>query len=214
MIFFFFFALFLKPLLRHVEVPRLGVQSELQPPAYARATATRDPSCICDLHHSSPQRRIPNLLSKARDRTHSLMVPTGFANLTVIFLTTKVKGCHELVVCPFCSTSRTKARVLGVHALKSTRLFRVPSQFSWQTLQPLRSSLWTWQQPHSVWSCAKERCCLPSIESSGSFSLPPSGAAESPFPGEMTSQTCGRQTLPSSLRLLSGSQKRSEREER
>ena len=30
----------------HMEVSRLGVESELQLPAYTRATATRDPSCI------------------------------------------------------------------------------------------------------------------------------------------------------------------------
>ena len=34
----------------------------------------RDPSHICDLHHSSRQCRILNPLSKARDRTHNLMV--------------------------------------------------------------------------------------------------------------------------------------------
>ena len=38
--------LFLGPHLRHMEVPRLGVQSELQLPAYTTATATQDPSCI------------------------------------------------------------------------------------------------------------------------------------------------------------------------
>ena len=68
--------LFLGPLLRHMEVPRLGVQSELQPPAYARATATQDPSRVCNLHHSSRQRRIINPLSKGRDRTRNLMVPS------------------------------------------------------------------------------------------------------------------------------------------
>ena len=36
-----------------MEVPRLGVQSELQLPVYATATATLDPSHICD--HSSQQ---------------------------------------------------------------------------------------------------------------------------------------------------------------
>ena len=40
---------------QHVEVPRLGVQSELQLPASTTATAMLDPSCICDLHHSSRQ---------------------------------------------------------------------------------------------------------------------------------------------------------------
>ena len=58
---------------RHMEAPRLGVQSELQPPAYARATATQDPSQVCDLHHSSWQHWIPNSLSKARDWTSVLM---------------------------------------------------------------------------------------------------------------------------------------------
>ena len=33
-------------------------------------------SCICNLHHSSRQCRIPNSLSKARDRTQNIMVPS------------------------------------------------------------------------------------------------------------------------------------------
>ena len=36
-----------------MEVPVLGVRSELELPAYATATATWDPRLICDLHHSS-----------------------------------------------------------------------------------------------------------------------------------------------------------------
>ena len=58
----------------HMEVPRLGVKSELQLLAYAAATATWEPSHICDLHHSSWQHLILNPLSKASDRTHNLMV--------------------------------------------------------------------------------------------------------------------------------------------
>ena len=58
---------------RHMEVLRLGVKSELQPPAYAPATATPDPSQVCDLYHSSQQRHILNPLSGARDQTHFLM---------------------------------------------------------------------------------------------------------------------------------------------
>ena len=54
-----------------MEVPRLGVESELQLPAYT--TATRDPSHVCDLHHSSRQRRILNPLNEARDWTCILM---------------------------------------------------------------------------------------------------------------------------------------------
>ena len=56
--------------LQHMEVPRLGVKSEL---AYTTATVMQDPSLVCDPHHSSPQRRILNPLSKARDRTCVLM---------------------------------------------------------------------------------------------------------------------------------------------
>ena len=42
---------------------------------YATATATWDPSHVCDLHHSSGQCWILNTLSEARDRTCNLMVP-------------------------------------------------------------------------------------------------------------------------------------------
>ena len=37
---------------------------------------TSDLSHVCNLHHSSRQRQIPNPLSQARDRTHNLMVPS------------------------------------------------------------------------------------------------------------------------------------------
>ena len=67
---------FLGPHPQHLDVPRLEVQSDLQLPAYATATATQDPSCVYDLHHSSRQRRILNPLSEARDGTHNLMVPS------------------------------------------------------------------------------------------------------------------------------------------
>ena len=61
---------------QHTEVPRLGIQSELQLPAYARATATRDLSRACDLHYSSWQQQMLNPLSEARDRTRNLTVPS------------------------------------------------------------------------------------------------------------------------------------------
>ena len=59
-----------------MEVPRLGVKSELQLLAYTTAIATPDPSYICELHHSSLQRQILIPLSEARDQTHNLMVPS------------------------------------------------------------------------------------------------------------------------------------------
>ena len=69
----FIFSCFLGLQLWHTEVPRLGVESELQLLAYATATPVEDLSHICDLHHSSQQCRILNPLSKARDWTHVLM---------------------------------------------------------------------------------------------------------------------------------------------
>ena len=53
----------------HIEVPRLGVKSELQ--WLATAIATRDLSQVFDLHRSS--RQYLNPLSRAWDRTHILM---------------------------------------------------------------------------------------------------------------------------------------------
>ena len=41
--------------------------------AYTTATGMLDPSCVCDLHHSSQQHRIPNPLIEASDRTFILM---------------------------------------------------------------------------------------------------------------------------------------------
>ena len=51
----------------HMEVPKLGVELELQLPASATATLTPDLSQVCDLHHSSRQCQILNPLSEARD---------------------------------------------------------------------------------------------------------------------------------------------------
>ena len=71
---FFFFFLGLHP--QRMEVPRLGVESELQLPAYTTGTETSDPSHICDLHHRSWQRWILNPLKEAMDGTHILMDPS------------------------------------------------------------------------------------------------------------------------------------------
>ena len=71
----YYYYFFLGPQPQHMEVPRLGAQSELQLLAYVTATATPDPSHICDLHDSSQQHRILNPLCEAGDRTHNLMVP-------------------------------------------------------------------------------------------------------------------------------------------
>jgi len=48
-LFFFFLGLHLWD----IKVPKLGVESELQLPACATATAMPDPSLVWELHHSS-----------------------------------------------------------------------------------------------------------------------------------------------------------------
>ena len=50
-----------------MEVPKLGVESELQQQAYAMATAMWDLSHACDLYHGSQQHWILNPLRECRD---------------------------------------------------------------------------------------------------------------------------------------------------
>ena len=64
---FWFCFLFLGSYPWHVEVPRLGVESELLLLAYTTATATPHLNHVCDIDHSSRQCRILNPLSEARD---------------------------------------------------------------------------------------------------------------------------------------------------
>jgi len=66
-LFFIFIFCFLGPHLQHMEVPRLGVKSELQLPAYTTVTEKWDPTHICGLHHSSRQCRILNPPREARN---------------------------------------------------------------------------------------------------------------------------------------------------
>lgn len=67
------FFCFLGPHLWHLEVPKLEVESALQPPAYTTATAMRDLSRVCGLQHSSRQRWILSPPREARDQTRVLM---------------------------------------------------------------------------------------------------------------------------------------------
>ena len=73
-----FFVLFLGPQLQHMEVPRLGLKSELQLLTYTTATAMPDPNHFCDLSLSSKQRCILNPLSKARDQSTSSWILVRF----------------------------------------------------------------------------------------------------------------------------------------
>ena len=60
-----------------MEVPRLGDESELQLGAYTTATATVDPSYLCNLHHGLWQHEIPNPLSEAKDQKPTSSDSTG-----------------------------------------------------------------------------------------------------------------------------------------
>ena len=73
LVFFFFFFFSLELHLRHMEVPRLGINSELQLPVCTTATVMPDLSRISELHCNLQQCWILNPLSEARDRTHFLM---------------------------------------------------------------------------------------------------------------------------------------------
>ena len=59
-----------------MEVPRLGVELELQLLAYATATAMPGLSRVCNLHHGSWQHQIFNQLSEVRDQIRILMDPS------------------------------------------------------------------------------------------------------------------------------------------
>ena len=72
---------FLGPHPWHMEVPKLGVKSELQLLAYTTATATSDLSSICDLYYNLRQYWILNPLSEARDQTCILMDTSQVPNL-------------------------------------------------------------------------------------------------------------------------------------
>ena len=71
-LFIYLFSLFLGPHLRYMEVPRLGVESQLQVSTHTTATAMPDPNHVCHRHHSSWRCQILNPLSEARNRTRFL----------------------------------------------------------------------------------------------------------------------------------------------
>ena len=94
-----------------MEVPRLGAELELQLPSYTTAAATRDPSHVCNLHHSSWQCQTLNPLSKARDWTRVLMdtscvhywwATTGTSNRSLICPTAQLLGSRIRIKAQIC----------------------------------------------------------------------------------------------------------------
>ena len=78
--FILFIYVFLDLHLQHMEVPGLGVKSELQLPAYSTATATPDLKLVCKLYSSSQQCWILNPLSDTRDWTRIFMYTSQVLN--------------------------------------------------------------------------------------------------------------------------------------
>ena len=66
-----------------MEISRLGLESELQLPAYTSATATPDLSCIFELHCSSWQHQILDPLNEARGQTRILKETSLVLNLLI-----------------------------------------------------------------------------------------------------------------------------------
>ena len=90
-----FFVCFLGPHLQPVDVPRQEVELAPQLPAYA--IATWDPSCFCDLHHSSWQRWILTPLGEAQDRT------CIFMDISQVCYYRATMGIPQIHCCWYCS---------------------------------------------------------------------------------------------------------------
>ena len=122
----FIFGVFLGPHPRHVEVPRLGGESELQPPAYAIATAMPDLSHVCDLHYGSWQCRILNPLSQARDGNQNLMAPSRIHFCCTTTGTPKSYSSLKLeLICHFYHLIHPSALVIMNFLLSTTQEFRI-----------------------------------------------------------------------------------------
>ena len=119
LVFFFFFLLF-RAAPRHIEVPRLRVESELQLPAYT--TATPDPSHVFNLCHSSQHHWLLNPQSEAKDQTHNLIVPSWVRFCCAIMGTPIPQGLIDMhiffkIICLFVCFSGPHSRHMEVPRL-------------------------------------------------------------------------------------------------
>ena len=115
--FFFVSFVFLGLHLQHMEVSRLGIELELQPLAYARATATPDRILALGLHPSSQQHQILNPLSKARNQTRNPTVPS------------RICFCCAMTGTPKCSVSDSNEINFMCDWWKWTRHFEIRIQY-------------------------------------------------------------------------------------
>ena len=95
--FFVCFFVFLGLHQWHMEASGLGVELEMQLPAYATATAMPDLSCVCYRYHSSRQCHILNPLSEARDWTCILMDTNWVCLHCVTMGTLEIDNLNKLI---------------------------------------------------------------------------------------------------------------------
>ena len=133
-----------------MEVPRLGMKSELLLSAYSTATALRGPSCIWDRHHSSWQGRIFTHGARPGIKPASLWIRVGFFTcwfwrcLTIFYF-------KSLIVLPLHIRSLIHSELIFVYDVRwessfirllrgvqvsehhlFERLFSPPREWSWQ----------------------------------------------------------------------------------
>ena len=114
-----------------MEVPRLGIESELQLQAYTTATAMPDMSHIWDLQHSSWKCQILNPLSKTREWTCILMDTSWVLNTPSHKGNSSFVNClYILILFQVCLTNSLKLWK-GLIALHSGLKMCVSGWFIW-----------------------------------------------------------------------------------
>ena len=176
--------LFLGPYLRHMEVPRLRVESELQLPAYSTATAMWDPRLVCELHCSLWLHQILNQLSKARDQTcilldtrwvHKLRSHNGNSQqsdlLTSVpwaiapaqpFARAPTVRRRQAIACGWMWTSGPSLewRIIKITKISAKAIFTVKSNSSHGFSESLANNiLGRWKRPKAlIWKTVVELC--------------------------------------------------------
>ena len=137
--FFFFFPSFLGLQPWHMEVPRLGVKSGLQLPAYTTATATQVRSHVWSLHHSSRQRQILNPMTETRNWIGILMDTTQVCWILVTFVT-----CWATMGTPSsqgCLRKKNSRCIVYIYIYKNSYLpHLLVFSFSWAHLFGIRNA--------------------------------------------------------------------------
>ena len=105
-VFLKFIYCFLGPHSRHMEVPKLGVKSELEPLAHTTATAMWDLSQVCNLHHSLIEPASSWILVRCINCWAMKGTPKfGFLNLSITKSGKQdLMRCHMKYTCQKCLT--------------------------------------------------------------------------------------------------------------